>query len=166
VNGTIETISRRHNPHSSDAGPVFRRRAGRNIRQGRGVPVAICAFPGHTSLTEFPACPSPPRRPRPSSPVAYYLPEISRLGYSPKLAPHRAYHNMSCRCGCNTNQQLNKKTGGPSSLPLRPGLSQPGSPVIAILSPARGSAPLHPRACSGHSHSRHSINPKKDYLHV
>ncbi len=166
MNGTDDTNIRKRHFQSLHPCPVFRLAAGGNFRDGGGTPAPICAFPGHTFLAGFPGCPSPSRRERHFSPVAYSLPAISRLGYSPKLAPDRAYHNTSCQSGSNTNQRPDKKNGGPPPLPPPASLFQPGSPVVATISPARVALTLLHYPFSGHCLFHHSLNSMKDYLYV
>jgi len=167
VNGTRKIIGRSHTRRSFCISPAFRLSAGRNVRYVGRPSGWVRHIPGYGACPLLPpggVCPPPPNLP--FSPVAYFLPANTRLGYSPKSASDGAYHNTSCQSGGKTNQRPDKKTGGIPGFPPAASLSLPGSPVFAALSPVPGAGAHRPRPFSRYSRFHHYLNPKKDYLHV
>ena len=71
-----------------------------------------------------------------SLPVAYSLLASSRLGYSPKMAYHRAYHTTFRKRGSNTNYCFRQKICGLTSRGPAASLDPSRSPVAAAHSPA------------------------------
>jgi hypothetical protein len=168
VHDTLHATVQMSIPRSSLARPPFPFSAGRNPGDGGGAFGGAGAFPGYACRT-IPAPGCAPRSPRVWScfSVAYSLPAISRLGYSPELPIHRAYHNTLCEPGSNTNQCRDKKTGGLPCFRPGPSLSLSSGPVAATRSPLGETAPIAPPEFPVVTAFIFIIIPtQKDYLHV
>jgi hypothetical protein len=84
----------------------------------------------------------PPPVDGPSIIVAYPLLANSRLGCSPNLGWYALYHTTSCQSRRNTNQGLDKKSGG---LPASPPAARFGR-AHALIGPGAQRPQLFPRS--------------------
>jgi hypothetical protein len=124
VNGTQRVIRQRHIPQTSYIRPALpppARPPAWGFRGAMGLN-RTCTFPGDGSPAVFPAGGAPQPNPDwPFIPVAYSLLARSRLGYSPNLGLHAAYHTTFCKFRGYTNQCLDKKSRRlPASRPPAP----------------------------------------------
>jgi len=112
VDVTFTIIGRRHPLPSTSTRRAFALPA---RRPALAVPLALvraCLIPGRGPLNLFhPGGGSPFPRGRAFPPVAYSLPAISRLAYSPNGVLDRAYHTTTGKGGSKTNIGLDKKSG-------------------------------------------------------
>ena len=104
---------------------------------------------------------APPPADGSSLPVAYSLLASSRLGYSPKMAYHRAYHTTFRKRGSNTNFCFRQKICGLTSRGPAAPLDPTRSPVAAAHSPAGEAAANCPLGIPHHHCFHHLLNPKR-----
>lgn len=113
----------------------------------------VAFFPLRSSAPPLPGCPF--------LSVAYSLWASSRLGYSPKMAYHRAYHTTFCELESKTNYCFRQKICGLAAYGRAASLDPPRSPVAPALSPA-GEAATNCRAGVSYYHCfHHFLNAKR-----
>ena len=137
--GTLEVAAQFHLPRPLIARPPCALPVGSSFWRSRGARGRnrTGALPGDVPLEMFRfGCGPKSHLHWPSLPVAYCLLALSRLGYSPNLGFNTAYHTTSFISQVNTNQFLDKKSGGlPTSRQATP-LNLPCSPVAGRPSPS------------------------------
>jgi hypothetical protein len=164
VDDTKLIFNKGHRSRSSVIRPALPLSAGAILQDSRGAPGfnPTRAFAGIGSLAVFLSggAPPPPRH-GPFIAVAYPPPAHSRLGCSPKCGLNAAYHTTSCRYRSNTNQCLDKKSGGrPGFRPTVP-LNLSCSPVSAALPPVPETAARRwPGVSCNHNFPQRSIQEK------
>lgn len=145
MNGTLGIINHIAVPRSHSPRPAWLSSEGPHLPGSRGAMGGgrTRAFAEKGSRVILPpgGAPPPPLD-GPSIIVAYPLLANSRLGCSPNLGWYALYHTTSCQSRRNTNQGLDKKSGG---LPASPPAARFGR-APALIGPGAQGPQLFPRS--------------------